>query len=56
MIILTGTGHARKSAIPHQIRERSDFSGLVLLPEVPGSIDTEKVDQSDADYLLLALE
>jgi uncharacterized iron-regulated protein len=56
MIILTGTGHARKGAVPRQIRERSDYSSLVLLPEVPGSIDTETVDQSDADYLLLGLE
>jgi uncharacterized iron-regulated protein len=56
MIILTGTGHARKGAILRQIRERSDYSGVVLLPEVPGSIDAETVDQSDADYLLLGVE
>jgi hypothetical protein len=56
MIILTGTGHARKGAVPRQILERSDYSSLVLLPEVPGSIDTETVDQSDADYLLLGVK
>lgn len=56
VVILTGTGHARKGAIPRQIRERSDYSTVVLLPNVAGSIDTDTVDQSDADYLLLGLE
>lgn len=55
MVILAGTGHVRKQAIPTQIRNRSDLPFTVILPEAPGSIDKTTVDAKDADYILLDL-
>ena len=55
IVLLTGTGHAQKNAIPRQIRKRSEVAHAVILPEVKGIIDPETVDQSDADYIMLDL-
>jgi uncharacterized iron-regulated protein len=55
IVLLTGTGHAQKNAIPRQIRKRSEVAHAVILPEVKGVIDPETVDQSDADYIILGL-
>ena len=56
MVILTGTGHAQKGALPRQIRARSDFSCAVILPEIPGRIDLQTISHTDADYLMLDME
>ena len=56
MIILTGTGHAQKGAVPRQIRVRSNFSSAVILPEIPGRIDAETISHTDADYIMLDLK
>jgi uncharacterized iron-regulated protein len=53
MVILTGTGHARKQAIPAQVKSRSDLPLTVILPEAPGSIEKGLVDVADADYIFL---
>jgi len=55
IVLLTGTGHARKNALPRQIRQRSQVAHTVILPEIKGVIDAETVDQSDADYIMLGL-
>lgn len=55
MIILTGTGHAWKKAIPEQIRQRSPLDCSVILPEVPGAIEKGRITSDDADYLILGL-
>jgi len=55
VVVLTGAGHAQKNAIPRQIRKRSEVAHAVILPEVKGFIDSETVDQSDADYIMLDL-
>ena len=55
MVVLTGTGHAQKNAIPRQIRKRSEVAHAVILPEVKGFIDSESVDISAADYIILGL-
>ncbi len=55
MVLLPGTGHAQKNAIPRQIRKRSEVAHAVILPEVKGIIDPETVDRSDADYIMLDL-
>jgi len=55
LVVLTGTGHARKDAIPRQIRQRSEVAYTVILPEVKGVIDPETVGKDDADYLMLDL-
>lgn len=55
VVILTGTGHAQKNAIPRQIKERSDLAHAVILPEVKGLIDPQTVDKTVADYIMLDL-
>jgi len=55
VVVLTGTGHARKNAIPRQIRQRSQVPHAVILPEVKGLIDLETVGKNDADYIMLDL-
>jgi uncharacterized iron-regulated protein len=55
MVVLTGTGHARKNAIPRQIRQRSEVAHTVILPEVKGIIDADTIDYTDADYIILDL-
>jgi uncharacterized iron-regulated protein len=54
-VVLTGTGHAQKSAIPRQIRQRSKISTAVILPEVKGIIDPQTVAETEADYIMLDL-
>ena len=56
VVILTGTGHAQKGAVPRQIRVRSNLPSAVILPEIPGSIDAESISHADADYIMLDLE
>jgi uncharacterized iron-regulated protein len=51
MVILAGTGHVRKQAIATQISNRATIPLTVFLPEVPGSIEKDLVDNKDADYL-----
>ena len=55
VVVLAGTGHARKGAVPRQIRKRSQIPYAVILPEVKGSIDPETVSKKDADYIMLGL-
>ncbi len=55
MVLLAGAGHVHKQAVPAQIRKRVDIPTTVILPEVPGSIERETVNSSDADYLFLGL-
>jgi uncharacterized iron-regulated protein len=52
-VILSGAGHARKGAVPRQIRLRSDIPYAVILPEIPGSIDAQTISNADADYIML---
>jgi uncharacterized iron-regulated protein len=56
VVILTGTGHAQKGAVPRQIRARSDLPYAVILPHIPGRIDVETITGEDSDYLMLDLE
>jgi uncharacterized iron-regulated protein len=53
VVILSGAGHARKGAVPRQIRLRSDIPYAVILPEIPGSIDAQTISNADADYIML---
>jgi len=55
VVVLTGTGHAQKNAIPRQIRQRSKVSHAVILPEVKGVIDPQTVAKTEADYIMLDL-
>ena len=55
VVILTGTGHAQKGAVPRQIRARSNLPYAVIVPEIPGSIDAQTITSRDADYIMLNL-
>jgi len=53
LVLLAGTGHARKQAIPAQIGDRRDLRLTVILPEVPGELDRDTLDAGDADLIYL---
>ncbi len=55
MVILAGTGHARKPAVPEQIRKRSNLAYAIILPEIPGRIDPNTISSKEADYIILNL-
>jgi len=56
VVILAGTGHAQKGAVPRQIRLRSNLSYAVILPEITGRIDRETITSDEADYIMLELD
>ena len=56
VVILTGTAHAQKGAVPRQIRIRSNLPYAVILPEISGRIDPETITSQDADYIILGLD
>lgn len=56
VVILAGTGHVRKQAIPEQIRSRAPLPHAVILPEVPGMLDKQTLDSGDADFIFLDLD
>lgn len=55
MVILAGTGHTQKGAVPRQIRNRADIPMAVIVPEVPGRLDADTISSRDADYIILDL-
>lgn len=53
MVLVAGTAHVWKKAIPAQLKQRSFGPNTVILPEVPGAIERSRVTVEDADYLIL---
>lgn len=53
LVLLAGSGHARKPGIPTQLKQRADWLCAVVLPETKGIFDTEAISVKDADYILL---
>jgi uncharacterized iron-regulated protein len=53
MVVLTGVGHSWKRGIPHQIKTRSHYRSLSILPDLPNGKSAKDITISDADYLLL---
>ncbi len=53
VVLLAGTGHVRKGAVPRQIRLRSETPHAVILPKIKGIIDPQTVGLKDADYIML---
>lgn len=54
MIVLAGNGHAWKSGIPAHVRaDLPETSMKVVLPEIPGHIDSKTITENDADYIVL---
>ena len=56
LVVLTGSGHAWKHAIPEQLQKLGESNWRVVLPEVPRRIDLDTVSARDVDYLLLGVE
>ncbi len=54
LVVLAGSGHSWKRAIPEQIRRQSDLSYRVILPEMP-RLERDSVTIGDTDYLWLDL-
>jgi uncharacterized iron-regulated protein len=53
VVLLAGTGHVRKGAVPRQISLRSETPHAVILPKIKGIIDPQTVGIKDADYIML---
>ncbi|MEW5746325.1 MAG: ChaN family lipoprotein [Nitrospirota bacterium] len=54
MVVLAGTVHAWKRAIPEQIRRQGSGNVVsVVLPEVPGTAEQGGVTEKDTDFLML---
>ena len=53
VVLLAGTGHVRKGAVPRQISLRSETPHAVILPKIIGIIDRQTVSNKDADYIML---
>jgi uncharacterized iron-regulated protein len=56
VVVLAGSGHAWKPAIPNQLQKLGEGSWRVVLPQVPGRTEPLSVTGSDGDYLLLGVE
>jgi uncharacterized iron-regulated protein len=52
LVILAGTGHARKGGIPRQLEALGHHAYAVVLPEIPSVLDPETLGAADADFLL----
>jgi uncharacterized iron-regulated protein len=52
MVILAGSGHARKLGIPAQLEKLKNWPYAVVLPETEGLFDAKHVSTQDADYIL----
>lgn len=52
IVVLAGSGHARKGGIPAQLKQMTSLVPVVILPVVPGHIDHATLDHEDADYLI----
>ncbi len=53
MVILTGTGHARKLGIPAQLAKKTSWPVAVLLPQIPGIFDAVHTTVQDGDFIIL---
>lgn len=52
MILLAGSGHARKMGIPAQIEKRTRWPYLVILPETKDVFEIHNIAVADADLLV----
>jgi uncharacterized iron-regulated protein len=54
LVILAGSGHARKPGIPAQLEKRTSWPCAVVLPETPGIFDANTLSGRDADFLIIS--
>jgi uncharacterized iron-regulated protein len=53
MVLLAGSGHARKMGIPYQVKSRSPVPFTVLLPLTPDIFEPENLTSAEADFIIL---
>jgi uncharacterized iron-regulated protein len=53
MVLLAGSGHARKMGIPYQVKIRSPIPLTVLLPQTPDIFESGTTTCSDADFIIM---
>ena len=51
IVVLAGSGHAMKPAIPHEMREETGIGAKVILP-IDDMLYSEMVTEADTDYLV----
>lgn len=56
MVLLAGTGHAWKRGIPEQMRQLSELTYTVVLPQISGRIEPRTVHVNDTDSIWLDKE
>ncbi len=53
MVLLAGSGHARKMGIPYQIERRWAVRFISLLPHTAGIFDPDALTAADADFIIM---
>ena len=53
MVLLAGTGHARKMGIPYQVKSRSPTPYTVLLPHTQDIFEPDTLTSADADFIIM---
>ena len=53
MVLLAGSGHARKMGIPNQIKSRLPVPFTVLLPHTPDIFEPATLTSADADFIIM---
>lgn len=53
MVLLAGSGHARKMGIPYQVKSRSTLPATVLLPHTPDIFEPDSLTPADADFIIM---
>jgi uncharacterized iron-regulated protein len=53
MVVLAGSGHARKMGIPYQVKSRSTIPATVLLPHTPDIFEPDSLTPTDADFIIM---
>ena len=53
MVLLAGSGHARKMGIPYQIESRLPIPATVLLPHTPDIFEPATLTGADADFIIM---
>lgn len=53
MVLLAGSGHARKMGIPYQIESRLPIPTTVLLPHTADIFEPARLTSADADFIVM---
>ncbi len=53
MVLLAGSGHARKMGIPYQVKSRSTIPVTVLLPHTPDIFEPDSLTLADTDFIIM---